>query len=84
MDKGDIVTSGFCQDSYYCSIGDGLNEGYTEYLTKKLCEFNDGAVVYPYNKVIAQVVEMIVGEKMMGMYFTSNIPRLIKNLENYS
>jgi len=64
-------------------IGEGLNEGYTEYLIEKY--FSVLYQAYTYEKSIAKSVELIVGEqKMQSLYFNANLKELIDILKQYS
>ena len=67
-------------------LGNGLNEGYTEYLTQKYftkkmkyTESEDFSVFF------AKGIENIVGpEKMQECYFNANLGSLIEELEQYA
>lgn len=65
----------------------GLNEGYTELLTKRYFNNyanNSDVDVYPHFIWIAEMLEKIIGEdKMEEYYFSSNIEGLITELEKY-
>lgn len=67
-------------------VGKGLNEGYTEFLTKRY--FNNGDLTdcsYRYLVYHAKLVEEIVGkEKMQSLYLNANLKGLIEELTNYS
>lgn len=66
-------------------IGEGLNEGYTQYLTEKYFPSDSLLIAYPYEKRIAEIVELIVGqEKMQSLYFNANLKGLIDVLKQYS
>lgn len=66
-------------------IGEGLNEGYTQYLTDKYFPSEPLLIAYPYEKRIAAIVELIVGqEKMQSLYFNANLKGLIDALKQYS
>lgn len=83
-----IIYSGFRQYYYngHYSLGSGLNEGYTELLTRRYFSqelFN----THPYNYLshIASLVEIIVGEaKMQSLYLGSNLRGLIYELQKYN
>lgn len=66
-------------------IGEGLNEGYTQYLTDKYFPSKPLLMAYSYEKRIAEIVELIVGqEKMQSLYFNANLKGLIDVLKQYS
>lgn len=66
-------------------IGEGLNEGYTQYLADKYFSSKPLLIAYPYEKRIAEIVELIVGqEKMQSLYFNANLKGLIDALKQYS
>ena len=67
-------------------IGRKLNEGYTEYLTRKYftrgCKYVQTSDI---GVILAKGVENIIGtEKMQEYYFTGNIHQLIEDLSQYS
>ncbi len=70
------------------SIGVGLNEGYTEYLTHKyFYEFEEvrDSCSYLLEQLIAKEIERLVGEKQMEEhYFNANLLGLITELEKYN
>ena len=66
------------------SIGEALNEGYTEYLTQKYFGIEDDEKIYNTEKVVAESVEKIVGsKKMQSLYLNSNLLGLIDELQQY-
>ena len=83
-----IRYSGFHQSSIkggIMSLGEGINEGYTELLTKRLFE-NDvlTANSYEYLVFIVSKLEEIVGkEKLQSLYLNSNLKGLIEVLKKY-
>lgn len=82
-----IIYSGFAQHiSVNEFIGEGINEGYTQYLTEKYFgDKEDILISYCYLTKIAECTEMIVGSKKMeSLYFSANLNGLIKELEKYS
>lgn len=77
-----IRFSGFSQDS----LGNGINEGYTQLLTERYFP-NDTDVntVYPIQKRIMQAIEMIIGQKTMGqLYLQANLKGFIENMKSYA
>ena len=83
-----IIYSGFHQASNLGnnSIGDGLNEGYTELLTQKyFVKDNSLSNSYAYLLYVAKKIEEIVGaEKMESLYLKADLMGLIKELANYT
>lgn len=81
-----VIFSGFFQSVGSSTLGMGINEGYTELLTRRY--FHDENYVrnsYDNQIVFAAMLEKIVGEKEMNhLYLTSNLNGLIKNLKNYT
>ena len=81
------VFSGFQQiKDWKYQIGEGLNEGYTQYLTEKYFGNKHSIFnAYPYEKRIAEMVEIIVGkEKMQSLYFNANLRGLVECLKQYN
>lgn len=85
--KEKIVFSGFSQNNLKTGekIGDALNEGYTEVLNKRLFNANtDPITAYKICTIIAQNLEIIVGNKNMEkFYFNADLNSLIKTLKKY-
>lgn len=82
-----IIYSGFSQTFINGrTIGDGLNEGYTQLLTEryfKYVEEENGS--YEYESFIASKLEEIIGKiKMSELYLSANLYGLIKELKNYA
>ncbi len=66
-------------------IGNGLNEGYTQYLTERY--FSDKPILkcYSYETRIASIIEQIIGSsKMQSFYFHGNLSGVVDSLKNYS
>jgi len=84
--KTHIIFCGFQQiKSANNQIGEGINEGYTQYLTEKYFSSAPLLKEYPYEKRIAETVELIVGqEKMQSLYFNANLKGLIDILKRYN
>lgn len=77
------IYCGFEQTKNNINIGEGLNEGYTQYLAEKY--FKDSLKAYAYEKRIAQAVELIIGiDKMRSLYFNANLNGLIGELCQYN
>lgn len=66
-------------------IGEGLNEGYTQYLTEKYFGNKRPLLyAYTYEKRIAEIMEIIIGqEQMQTLYFNANLKGLIDCLKQY-
>ena len=86
--KDGIKYSGFSQASNfnrYPTLGDGINEGYTELLNRRYFS-KDNMIPYSYEYEIkvAEKLETIIGkEKMESLYFTANLKGLINELNQY-
>lgn len=67
-------------------IGEGLNEGYTQYLAEKYFGNNNSLITaYVYEKRIAETLEMIVGKEQMQLfYFNANLSGLVEYLKKYA
>ena len=65
------------------TIGIGLNEGYTEYLTNSLFKTN-GYRSYIFEQIVARSIEDIVGkEEMRSLYLNSDLKGLYDKLSKY-
>lgn len=86
--KNGIIYSGFRQSSleYDDDFGRGINEGYTELLTKRYFgDIEEVKKIYKYEVNIADKLEKIVGQEIMeGLYLNANLPGLISKLEKYA
>jgi hypothetical protein len=86
--KRDITFCGFSQDNLKTkqSIGHGLNEGYTEYLTTKY--FNNGdpsGAAYSFEISIVQKLEKIIGSDVMEkLFFNADLNGLVEKLKEYA
>lgn len=84
-----IDYSGFSQHNVrrLKKIGNGINEGYTEILTRRYFSDMDGInspFVYPIERYFVYNLETIVGQKKMeNLYFNANLPGLIDELKQY-
>ena len=86
VDKNKNIFSGFSQ-SVGCLyfIGNAIDEGYTELLTKRYFGEEDGDKFYFFETLAMSLVEKIVGRtKMERLYFQSNLRELILELCKYS
>ena len=84
--KKGMVYQGFSQVDLKndTSIGIGLNEGYTEYLSSKYFYHNDNSA-YFYESYIAQKLEKIIGfNEMEELYLTADLYGLIEKLKKYN
>lgn len=75
----------YCHENNYF-LGSGLNEGYTELLTRRYFA-QKLSNNHPYNYLthIASLVEVIVGEaKMQSLYLSANLRGLIYELQKYN
>lgn len=83
-----IYYVGFRQylSSSYESIGQGLNEGYTQLLTERYFgHCFDMKSPYEYESFVASKLEKIVGKyNMQELYLNANLYGLIKNLRTYA
>lgn len=83
--ENDKIFSGFSQSINGFGVGTGLNEGYTSFLEYKYfyeIGFND---CYKIEKIIASAIEKIISEeKMLNLYFQSDLYGLIEELTKYS
>lgn len=79
--------SGFHQEYLldHVSLGKGLNEGYTELLSRRFfSHYSYVPDAYEYQVFIAEKLEQIIGEeKMQSLYLNSNLKGLIDNLKQY-
>lgn len=67
------------------SIGNGINEGYTEYLAQKHYPEEITSCSYPYEIQVINVLKEIIGEdKMTSLYLNGNLKELIYELSKYS
>ncbi len=78
-----------CYEDSNCEyIGYGLNEGYTELLTRKYFDIKDNETDvsdgYDYLVYLARLIEMIIGEeKMKHYYFNADLSGVISELSKY-
>lgn len=78
----DDIYSGF----YQSSLGRGLTEGYTEFLSRRYFPSNSNVVcAYEYLVFISSKLEHIIGkEKMQRLYLNANLKGLIDELKLYT
>lgn len=86
--KGGVICTGFNQEIFKpkrISLGEGINEGYTQLLTKRYFEniaFKDS---YSYLVIVASTLERVVGqEKMEKLYLNTDLFGLINELKSYA
>ena len=83
-----MVYSGFSQGNKktYVSIGDGLNEGYTQLLKERYFSVDDKEIYfYMLQKHISKHLEIIIGRRTMEkLYSNADLNGLINNLEKFS
>lgn len=82
--NNDIQFVGFSQNKIgEYSVGNALNEGYTELLTRRY--IGKSTNVYDYSVNVVGVLEKIIGkEKMQSLYFNANLHGLVEELIQYS
>lgn len=69
------------------SIGVGINEGYTDLISKRYLveDYGTDRIGYYYEEKIAELTELIVGkDKMINLYFQANLKGLVEELSKYS
>lgn len=67
------------------SFGDGLNEGYTEYLLSKYFDIPKNSVFYKEQVQMAKMIEKMVGKDLMEKsYFKSGLITIINKLSELS
>lgn len=82
--KNGVVFSGFSQ-LRFSSIGDGLNEGYTELLCRRYFVKDEVEDSYKYLTFVSKKLEKIVGkDKMLSLYLNANLFGLINDLKEYA
>lgn len=81
-----IIMGGFYQKKSKDSIGNGLDEGYTELLNSRLYNKKNKVQAYPGLVKINKMLELFFDDPkdMACLYFNSNLPGLIKQLEKYA
>ena len=80
-----IMYSGFSQmKNPFIKIGDGLTEGYTQLLTERYCDCTDMKTYKEEVKIAAGLEKALGKETMQSLYFSANLPGLIKEIGKYS
>lgn len=78
-----IFYNGFSQKTNNYSVGEALNEGYTEYQNVEIFKANTNETFYVYEIIITKLLEKIIGKKYMrDMYFHADLYSLIRALNN--
>ena len=88
--SSELYIGGFHQSNpnfyFYESIGNGLNEGYTELLTQRY--FGEKYKIHsPYKavvKIVGNLEEIVGKDKMETLYLTADLAGLINELKKYS
>lgn len=80
-----IFYNGFSQTTNNYSLGEALNEGYTEYQNIEIFKANINETLYIYEIIIIKLLEKIVGRRYMrDMYFHADLYNLIRTLNNFT
>lgn len=83
----DFMYSGFSQMINFKTIGNGINEGYTECMVERYYGYDfvkTSAQSYRYLEKITELLEFIIGKsKMEELYLNANLKGLIDELSNY-
>jgi len=81
-----VVYGGFQQSKGMASIGQGLDEGYTELLASRIYNKNHKVGAYKSEVKIARLLEFFFSDKkeMEKYYFNHNLPGFIHYLEQFS
>lgn len=84
--KSKVIFGGFCQRKGMASIGDGINEGYTELLASRIYNKNGKPKSYESRVKVAKLIEFFFDEPkdMESLYFNFNLPGLIHHLEQFA
>ena len=79
--RGNIYFSGFSQDT----VGQGLNEGYTEFLTRRYFGHDMRTrVSYEDQYNLVGLIEKVIGRsKMEALYLKANLKGLLKEMRSY-
>lgn len=84
-EEKDTYYCGFRQEGTYYSVGEAINEGYTEYQNKEIFNENISNTYYKYEIILVKLLEKIIGkEKMKDMYYHADLYNLINTLSNYT
>ncbi len=80
--KNNMYYCGFSQNSSKTTLGNAINEGYTEYLCSNIFEVDNDSY-YQYEMIVAKLLEMIVGKNnMQKLYFNADLYNLVNLLTN--
>ena len=80
-----IFYNGFSQTTNNHSLGEALNEGYTEYQNIEIFKANINETLYIYEIIIVKLLEKIISKKYMkDMYFHADLYNLIRTLNNFT
>lgn len=81
-----VAYSGFSQKKGLLSIGDGINEGYTELLSSRIYNKNGKPQAYKSQVKIAHLLEFFFDnpKDMEEYYFNYNLPGLIHHMEQFT
>lgn len=80
-----IFYNGFSQTTNNYSLGEALNEGYTEYQNIEMFKVKGNETSYVYEIIIIKLLEKIIGKKYMkDMYFHADLYNLIRTLNNFT
>ena len=80
-----IFYNGFSQTTNNHSLGEALNEGYTEYQNIEIFKANINETLYIYEIIIVKLLEKIVGRRYMrDMYFHADLYNLIRTINNFT
>ena len=75
--------TGLCRKKGDYCIGLAINEGYTEYLTKKYFRFESDS--YEFEVFVASKLEQIIGkDKLQSLYLSADLYGLIEELSKYA
>ena len=80
-----IFYNGFSQTTNNYSLGEALNEGYTEYQNIEMFKVKGNETSYVYEIIIIKLLEKIISKKYMkDMYFHADLYNLIRTLNNFT
>ena len=84
-EKKHIYYSGFSQKTNNHSVGEAINEGYTEYQNIEIFKANCNETLYIYEIIIIKLLEKIISKKhMRDMYFHADLYNLVRTLNNFT
>lgn len=80
-----IFYNGFSQTTNNHSLGEAINEGYTEYQNIEIFKANCNETLYIYEIIIIKLLEKIISKKhMRDMYFHADLYNLVRTLNNFT